>query len=624
MEYKTRSASSPARALGLVLSLGLALSPTGLARASGKPTAAEAKAFIESVNRDLKKLQVASSRAEWVKLTYITDDTEEMSANAEAELLAYRSRVIKEAARFDKVKTDADTARQLYLLKQSSTVPAPKDPAKTQELASITSKMSSLYGKAKVCELWTAQHPLDTNKDKCLDLEELTQLLATSRQAPELKAAYKGWHATAVPLKPMYQRYVELGNEGAREIGYSDIAALWKSGYDMSPAAFETEMERLWQQVKPLYQDLQCYTKNRLKTTYPEEGLDKPYIPAHLLGNMWAQDWSNLYPLLEPFPGQSGVDVSEALKAKNYDAMKLTKLGENFFTSLGLKPLPPSFYERSMLLKPQDREVVCHASAWDITYDNDVRIKMCMQIDQDNLLTVHHELGHIYYYQYYHKLPVLYQNAAHDGFHEAIGDTMTLSVNAAYLQKVGVFDQVPPNNAEAQINALMRMALERVAFLPFGYLMDKWRWDVFSGKTPPAQYNETWWNLRRKYQGIDAPETPVSTNFDPGAKFHIPANTPYARYFLADILQFQLHRALCKAAGQTGPLYACSIYGSKEAGQSLRKLLELGSSKPWPEALKIATGESTMDASAILDYFAPLQVWLKEQNKNQTCGWPEN
>lgn len=591
------------------------------AQAQKPAKAQDALSFLKQTNSDLKLMQTQANRADWVKNTYITEDTEAISAAADARLMEYRTKAIKKAVSFDGLQLPADQRRQLELLKRDNTTPAPDSPAKIQELAEITSRMTGIYGRGKVCNEWTRTHSKDANGDQCLDLEELTQIMGESRKSPELLAAWNSWHSIAPPLKPLYERYVVLTNEGARELRYKDVGQVWRSGYDMSPEAFEQEMERLWQQVKPLYDDLHCYVKEKLSATYPEAKSPDGYLPAHLLGNMWAQEWTEIYPLVEPFPGQTQLDVSSALQKKNYDAVKLTRLGENFFTSLGLKPLPESFYERSMLVKPRDRDVVCHASAWEITLDNDVRIKMCIQIDEENLVTVHHELGHIYYFQYYHKLPAIYQQAAHDGFHEAIGDTIALSVNPTYLTKVGILDEAPPANEQATTNILLKKALEKVAFLPFAYLMDKWRWDVFSGKTSPADYNKSWWELRQKYQGVKAPGPRPADAFDAGAKFHIPANTPYARYFLATILQFQMHRSLCQTAGYKGPLSSCSIYGNKAAGDKLRGLLELGASRPWPEALKLATGEDKMDATAIVDYFAPLTRYLKEQNKGKQCGF---
>jgi peptidyl-dipeptidase A len=298
----------------------------------------------------------------------------------------------------------------------------------------------------------------------------------------------------------------------------------------------------------------------------------------------------------------------------------MTKNAEAFFTSLGLKPLPASFWEKSMFVKPEGREVVCHASAWDPTYSGDVRIKMCTKPNQEDLITLHHELGHDYYFLYYHHLPMLFQDGANDGFHEAIGDAIALSVTPPYLQKVGLLKKVADND-KALVDQQMYTALEKIAFLPWGLLVDKWRWEVFSGKITPAQWNDRWWELRKQYQGIVSAVPRAATDFDPGAKYHVPANVSYLRYFLAAILQFQFHRALCETAGWKGPLHACSIHGSQEAGAKLAAMLAMGSSKPWPDALEALTGQRQMDATAILDYFAPLHAYLKEQNAGQECGW---
>ena len=419
----------------------------------------------------------------------------------------------------------------------------------------------------------------------------------------------------------MYSRMVSLSNEGAREIGFSDLGDLWRSGYDMSPEAFEKETDRLWDQVKPLYEQVHCYVRAQLAKRYgPEKVKAQAPIPAHLLGNMWAQEWANIYPLVEPFKNQPSLDVTAALQRQKYDSIKMVKLGESFFTSLGMNPLPGSFWKNSMFQKPQDREVVCHASAWDVTFNNDLRIKMCIKIDEEDLTTIHHELGHNYYYNHYYKLPVLFQQGATDGFHEAIGDALTLSITPDYLKQVGLLQEVPKDD-KGLINLQMKEALEKIAFLPFGRLMDQWRWDVFSGKVKPGEYNQHWWRLREKYQGVSAPVARSEADFDPGAKYHIPANVPYMRYFLARILQFQFHRAMCEAADHRGPLHQCSIFGNKAAGGKLSSMLALGASKPWPDALHALTGQREMDASALVQYFEPLMKWLGEQNRGQTCGW---
>jgi len=576
------------------------------------PQVADAKAFVDRADGELRALIVASSKAEWDKNTNITDETEKAAAAANEKLMEYMAGAIKTATTFTDPGIDPETQRKLHLLKiSSSPPPAPGDPEKRKRLAELGAKMEGIYGKGKVCE-----------GKRCRDLGALEDVIAKSRKYNELLAAWEGWHAVAKELRPLYQEFVGLANEGAKEIGYADVGELWRSGYDMSPAAFEQETERLWGQVRPLYEQLHCYVRAKLGEKYgkdkvPETGL----IPAHLLGNMWAQEWPNIYPLVEPFPGAASLDVTGALVKAKYDEIKMVKLGESFFTSLGLDPLPPTFWERSMFQKPKDREVVCHASAWDVEMNDDLRIKMCIKINQEDLVTVHHELGHNYYYHYYYKLPVLYQNGAHDGFHEAIGDAIALSITPAYLLRLGLIKEVPKDE-KGLINLQMQDALEKIAFLPFGKLIDQWRWDVFSGKTTPEQYNAAWWELRKRYQGLAPPSERADPEFfDPGAKYHIPANVPYTRYFLARILQFQFHKALCAAAGHTGPLHECSIYGNAAAGDKLKAVLAMGSSKPWPEAMAAITGGREMDAGAMIEYFRPLLTWLEEQNKGRTCGW---
>ncbi len=584
--------------------------------ATPQPDNAAAREFVDQVDRELKALIIASSRAEWEKNTNITDATEQAAAAANETLMAYMSKTIKAATQFPTDGLDPDTARKLHLLRTTtSPPPAPSDPAKRKELAELGAKMEGIYGKGKHC----------TNPSQpktCRDLGQLSDVLGESRNYNELLAAWEGWHAIAGELRPLYSRFVELANEGAKEIGYGDLGELWRSGYDMTAAEFEAETDRLWSQVKPLYDQLHCHVRAKLVDRY---GADKVSptgkIPAHLLGNMWAQEWSNIYPLLEPYPGVASLDVTAALKAAKYDELKLVKLGESFFTSLGLDPLPETFWQRSMFTKPKDREVVCHASAWDVDMNDDLRIKMCIKINEEDLITVHHELGHNYYYHYYYMLPVLFQNGAHDGFHEAIGDALALSVTPAYLKQIGILDTVA-SDEQGLINLQMKDALDKIGFLPFGKLIDQWRWDVFSGKTPPDQYNAAWWALRGKYQGIaPAGDRPDPAFFDAGAKYHVPANVPYTRYFLARILQFQFHKALCQAAGHEGPLYTCSIYGKTAAGDKLRAMLELGSSKPWPEALEVLTGSRQMSAEPLLEYFEPLRQWLATQNEGRTCGW---
>ncbi len=594
----------------LLVSVGMVLlsscaNPNGPG-STGAATPAEADQFVTDAEKRLLDLNIKYSRADWVKSTYITEDTEALSAEANKEVIAATTEFAEQSRRFDGLNLSADTARKLKLLKLALTLPAPSNPAERDELTKIAASMEGDYGKGKYCP--------EGDKGKCLSLGDMEEILANSRDPEELKKIWLGWHQVSRSYRKDYQRFVELSNKGAVEMGFKDTGAMWRSKYDMEPDQFSAEMERLWQQVKPLYDSLYAYTRKKLIAKYgtqvaPAEGP----IPAHLFGNMWAQQWHNIYPLLAPQVGDRGYDLTSILKTRKTDEKQMVRYGESFFTSVGFEPLPGTFWERSLFVKPVDHEVVCHASAWDIDFEKDVRLKMCIKIDEEDFSVVHHELGHNYYQMAYASQPFLYRDSANDAFHEAIGDTIALSVTPAYLKQIGLIDRVPDQSSD--IGFLLQRSLEKVAFLPFGYLVDQWRWKVFSGEVGPNDYNSAWWSLREKYQGVAPPAPRTEQDFDAGAKYHVPANTPYARYFLAAILQFQFHRALCREAGFTGPLYQCSIYGNKKAGEKLQRMLAMGLSKPWPEALKALTGEDKMDATAIIDYFAPLKQWLDEENK---------
>jgi len=578
------------------------------------PTPEEAKKFLEEAEQRLFDLGLKASRASWIQENFITFDTMQAAADANEAANTLATKYAKEAHRFDKVQLAPVLARKRLLLELAAGFPAPDDPKAQKELADILSTLDGDYGKGTWCP--------DGDKKPCLDVTAIGKLMATNRNPEELKRAWIGWHAIGAPMRQRYARMVELGDQGARELGYSDVGALWRSNYDMPPDQFAKEMDRLWEQLRPLYLSLHAYVRGQLVKKYGKDVVPPGGpIPAHLLGNIWAQEWNNVYDLMDsPKPPQS-FDLTKILVDRKTDAKGMVKYGENFFTSLGFAPLPPTFWERSLLTKPADRDVVCHASAWDVDSKNDLRVKMCIQITEEDFRVIHHELGHNFYQRAYNTQPPLFQNSANDGFHEAVGDTIALSVTPEYLKKIGLIDTVPP--ASGDTDYLLQQALEKVAFLPFGLVIDKWRWEVFSGKVKSDQYNKAWWDLRLKYQGIVPPVARTEADFDPGAKYHVPGNVPYARYFLARIYQFQFQRALCKIAGEQGPLHRCSIYGNKAAGERLNQMLALGQSKPWPEALEVLTGQKELDATALADYFAPLKTWLDDQNKknNYPAGW---
>ncbi len=587
-----------------------------LAACTREPPAAPAPSadeFIAQVNGDLVPILRELAAAQWTQATNITPDTQILSARSNDRYLEFLGAAIEKSKAYANTEASPATRRALHLLTLQTSAPAPADPARRAELTAILASLDAMYGEGKYCP---------AGPESCLNLDQLSDTLATSRNYAELEQAWVGWHDTARPMRPKYQRFVELVNEGAREFGFADLGAMWRSGYDMPPDEFAAEATRLWEQVKPLYGAMQCYARGRLAAQYGEDKVPagKP-IPAHLLGNMWAQTWNKVYDdILKPYPKASIESADRELARQNWDAVRMTKSAETFYTSIGFPALPAKFWERSMLVRPRDREVVCHASAWDMDTEDDVRIKMCMRPNEEDLFTIYHELGHVYYYLWYNDQPLLFQNGAHDGFHEAIGDTVNLSVTPGYLHRIGLVSAVKPS-PEAVINQQMKMATEKVAFLPFGKVIDEWRWKVFSGEITPENYNASWWNLRTQYQGVAPPVARTEADFDPGAKYHVPGNTPYTRYFLSFIIQFQFQKALCEAAGFEGPLHECSIFGSKAAGERFAAMLKLGQSETWQDTLERLTGTRQMDASAILEYFEPLQGWLAQQNEGQQCGW---
>ncbi|QMW24070.1 M2 family metallopeptidase [Sandaracinobacteroides saxicola] len=597
----------------MLSAMALLLAGASPSWAQAAPTAAEADAFVAKAEQQLLDFSIYGSRVAWVNQTYITDDTDALIAKVGAEGTEMSVALAKAAAKYDAVPgLSYDTRRKLNLLKLGLVLPAPDRPGAADELSTIATRLNSAYAKGK-----------GTFQGKPTVGNDLEALMRTTRDPALTKEMWESWHAIGAPMKADYARMVAIANEGAKELGFADTGALWRGGYDMDPKAFSAMLDRTWLQVKPLYNALHCYTRGKLNEKYGDAVQPKTGpIRADLLGNMWAQDWSGIYDVVAPKgAGDIGYDVGDLLKAKGYDAVKMVKAGEGFYSSLGFAPLPETFWTRSMFVKPADRDVLCHASAWNIDQKDDVRIKMCIKVNGTDFVTIHHELGHNYYQRAYNKQPYLYLGSANDGFHEAIGDFVALSVTPDYLVKIGLLDTAKVPSADKDIGLLLRQAMEKVPGLPWTLLVDKWRWGVFDGSTPPADYNRTWTDLRRDYMGVVPPGPRGADAFDPGAKAHIPGNTPYARYYLARILQFQFYEAACRQAGWKGPLHRCSFYGNKDVGAKLNAMLEMGASKPWPDALQAFTGTREMDGRAVLAYFAPLQAWLDKENKGQQCRW---
>jgi peptidyl-dipeptidase A len=566
--------------------------------------------FLTEAEARLLDLSVEANLADWVYATYITPDSQAVSAKAYSRLIGATVELAKASVALPTAGAAPDDLRRAKLLRLTLPLIAPSDPGESEELTRRVATMQGAYAQFRHAP---------PGAPEPLDVQGLSRILAEGRDPAVLADTFLGWHAVGRGIRSDFVRYVELANRGARELGFADTGSMWRSKYDLTPEAFAAEVERLWQQVRPLYRSLHAYVRRRLREHYGAELVPTGGpIPAHLLGNMWAQSWDGIYDLLAPTAAGPDTDVTRLLVERSTTPAEMVRFGERFFTSLGLAPLPASFWERSMLVRPRDREVVCHASAWDLDFAEDLRIKMCIEITGEDFATIHHELGHNYYQRAYAGQPFLYRDSAHDGFHEAIGDTIALSITPEYLARIGLLASAPPGG---DLPHLLRAALQKVAFLPFGLLVDRWRWEVFAGRVGPSEYNSSWWRMREEYQGIRPPVARGEEEFDPGAKYHVPANVPYMRYFLAHILQFQFHRGLYRAIGGTGPLHRFSIYGSREAGARLEEMLRMGQSRPWPDALEVLTGERRMDAGALLEYFAPLQKWLDEQNEGQPTGW---
>jgi peptidyl-dipeptidase A len=575
------------------------------------PTVEQAQAYVDAAERELTERSEREARIAWVYSTYINYDTEWLLQRSDAEGTEARVRLASGAAQYQGLDLPPSTRRKIDLLRLSLTLPAPQREGSADELSQITTRLASIYSTGRI-----------DYQGRQVTLDELETLMGTERDPARLEEMWTEWHAVAAPMAPEYARMVEIANEGARDLGFENVGQMWLSNYDMPAADMEREVERLWGQMQPFYEQLHCYVRGRLNARYGDAivPLDQP-IRADLLGNMWAQDWSALMPVVRPRGGAATYDTTQLLTRANYDAVRMTRTAEAFYTSLGLAPLPETFWERSLLTRPRDRDVVCHASAWDLDSREDLRVKQCIQINAEHFQTIHHELGHNYYQRAYMEQPYLYQNGAHDGFHEAIGDFIALNITPDYLAEIGLLrrNQIPP--ASADVSLLMEQALAKLAFLPFAITVDQWRWQVFDGRVTPERYNDAWWELRTRYQGIRPPNERSENAFDPGAKYHIANNVPYLRYFLAHVLQFQFYEAACRQAGWEGPLHRCTVYGNEEVGRRFNAMMEMGASRPWPDALEAFTGTRQMDGGSMVRYFQPLMAYLQEQNRGQECGW---
>ena len=577
----------------------------------------DVETFLERVELEDKTLGPVASSAYWIGSNFITYDSQKVVADYGKRFQLLALERARQAATFDKVLVSEENRRKLNLIKNSFVMPSPLDDALAGEIAGISAELDAMYG--------TGQHCF--GEGDCYDLEAFEAVIDNSRDPDELLKAWEGWRNIGKPMKDMYLRMVEIGNLGAKDLGYDGLTDLWFSQYDMPADDFLAETDRVWDELKPLYDALHCHVRNELSEHYGEAVVSKKgSMPAHVLGNMWGQSWANIYDLVytpDNPRADTNIDLTKILEDKDIGEIEMVEIAENFFLSLGFEPLPKTFWERSLFIKPQDHNVVCHASAWDLDSDaNDLRVKMCIERNAEDFSTIHHELGHIFYYQAYSQQPSIFQGGANDGFHEAVGDLLTLSITPDYYHKIGMITEAEAINAKSDpISLLMQQALDGVVSVPWTLMLDKWRAGVFSGETSEAELNNSWWELREYYQGIKAPRERDADAFDPGAKYHIPGNTPYTRYYLAKILQYQFHESLCNQIGFEGPLHECSIYNNELAGEQLRAMLSLGQSQEWQVALEALTGTRTLSGKSMLNYYKPLKDWLDLQNASRSCGW---
>ncbi|XP_032689502.1 angiotensin-converting enzyme-like [Odontomachus brunneus] len=583
--------------------------------------------FLKKADAELEEWYNEQSIVGWNYASNLTEENLATKLNVSVAMTNVLKNISKESLEFLSIDIEEeDIKRQIQKL---ATLGAPMLSEEMQkEFEATISQMENIYSTAKICDY--------ENRTKCdLALEpEITEILMYSRNPEELKHIWVEWRkVSGEKVKSLYSRYVELANDMAKLYNFSDYAAYWMKDYETDN--FPEQIETLWQQLKPLYLQLHAYVRRELRKKYGEDIVSKDGpIPAHLLGNMWAQSWANIADFTIPFPGKQLPDVSNALVEQGYNTTSIFRLAESFFTSINLTAMPDLFWEKSILTKQEDVDMICHASAWDFYDGKDFRIKQCTRINMEDLLTAHHEMGHIEYYLQYKDQPTIFKQGANPGFHEAVGDVIALSAsNPSHLKKIGLL-QDDSTDPEAVLNNLYVKSLEKIAFLPFAYMLDRWRWNVFQGKVTPDNYNCDWWSLAEEYQGIEPPVDRSEEDFDPGSKYHVVADVEYIRYYVSFVIQFQFHKALCTEAKQydpknpeAKPLHQCDIYENKDAGNLLKSMLELGFSKPWPDAMEKITKQRQMDSAGLLEYFKPLIDWLTEENKktNEYIGWtPSN
>uniref|UniRef100_A0A8C4RH50 Angiotensin-converting enzyme n=1 Tax=Erpetoichthys calabaricus TaxID=27687 RepID=A0A8C4RH50_ERPCA len=582
----------------------------------------KAEQFLNDFNIEAPILNYQYSLASWEYNTNITNENAEKLSEMGAIWSEFYNKASDNATDFNLNEISNYTIKQqLQFLQDKGSGALPKD--KFQKLNKILQEMSKIYSTGKVCR-----------GESCLTLEPgLEDIMANSTDYDERLEVWEGWRReVGKKMRPLYEEYIVLKNEASKLNGYKDYGDYWRGDYETegdSPYGYTRDQLRedvgkIYKEILPLYKQLHAYVRAMLSKAYPGHLNNRGGLPANLLGDMWGRFWTNLYGLSIPFIGKEDIDVTSAMDGKGWTYKDMFEAGETFFESVGLFNMTEEFWNNSMLEKPNDREVVCHPTAWDMGNGKDFRIKMCTKVNMDDFLTVHHEMGHIEYDMAYAHQPFLFRNGANEGFHEAVGEIMSLSAaTPKHLKSLDLLSANFVEDYEIDINFLMKQALTIVSTLPFTYMLEEWRWQVFEGKIPRDRWMKTWWEMKRNLVGVAEPVPHDETYCDPPTLFHVSNDYSFIRYFTRTIYQFQFQKALCEEANHSGPLYKCDITNSTAAGLKLKNMLELGKSKPWTEALQRITGETRMNATALLDYFRPLEDWLKKDNElnNRYVGW---
>ncbi|XP_017853861.1 angiotensin-converting enzyme [Drosophila busckii] len=582
-----------------------------------------AKEYLENLNKELALRTNVDTEAAWAYASNINDENEKKRNENAAELAKFLKEIAADTQKFNwRSYQSEDIKRQFKFLTKLGYAALSESDYK--ELLETLSSMESNYAKVKVCDFKDAK--------KCdLALEpEIEEIITKSRNPEELKYYWREFYDKAgTAVRPQFEKYIELNTKAAHLNNFTSGAEVWLDEYE--DPTFEKQLEAIFAEIRPLYEQVHGYVRYRLRQHYGNEVVsEKGPLPMHLLGNMWAQQWSDIADIVSPFPDKPLVDVSAEMIKQGYNPLKMFQMGDDFFTSMNLTKLPKDFWDKSIIEKPTDgRDLICHASAWDFYLQDDVRIKQCTTVTQSQFFTVHHELGHIQYFLQYQHLPFVYRTGANPGFHEAVGDVLSLSVSTPkHLEKVGLLKNYKQDE-EQRINNLFLTALDKIVFLPFAFTMDKYRWSLFRGEVDKSKWNCAFWKLREEYSGIEPPVVRTEKDFDAPAKYHVSADVEYLRYLVSFIIQFQFYKSACIKAGQYDPknpelpLDNCDIYGSAAAGKAFQNMLSMGASKPWPDALQAFNGERTMTGKAIAEYFEPLRVWLEAENKKNKVpiGW---